>query len=147
MLGHVEKQVVYQLFDVSAVSWYQEPNSDTWLFVSVRARVKRTVSKFQNPIRTARQPPCCMSSCKWLFGDNAIAILRTKCCHKIQVYNVIHGIARVFSAHHESIWMTTVMPNSSIYPTAYLSTQTASTLLSYWKLFVVCQENWWEQSG
>jgi len=142
-----EKQYVYQLCYVSALSWLQWANWGTWLFVCGCARVECTMRKFLYPNTALRRPICSISVCWLLLCKKAKSIWVTKCTKKIQVSDVIWVIERVGSAQHKSVWITTVMLHPSMHPTASLSTQTRCPWLRYLKLLMIRRGNRGDGAG
>jgi len=74
-------------------------------------------SPWHSDIRTSNQLNM-MSIFKWLLSEKAKVISVKKYTNKIEVSDVIRVIESAVNAHDESVWTTTIMVHSSMYPTA-----------------------------
>jgi hypothetical protein len=102
---------------------------------------------FLNPNQVKKLLTRLICVSKWLLSDKVTPLLVTKYTNKIYVSDVICIIETAVSAQYESVWTTPVMPHSSMYPTAKLSTQTSCTWLRYFKLRMVRHGNRGEGAG
>jgi len=74
-------------------------------------------SPWHSDIRTSNQLNM-MSIFQWLLSDKAKVISVKKYTNKIEVSDVIRVIESAVNAQDESVWTTTIMVHSSMYPTA-----------------------------
>jgi len=113
-----DKHFVYRLSYVSAFPWFRWQHCEIQKFIGACARVVRTKRKVEIPKQTARRPINSVIFFLLQSSGKVETNLVTKFTNKIEVSDVIQGTEGGVSAWYEWFWMTTVMPQSSMYPTA-----------------------------